>query len=161
MYKFNEQNQIGKEGEKLLDSWLKSTYTIDNVSNLKKYQKSGIDRLLTNKKGEIISVEYKFDKTAQRTGNLFFETVSIDKNNNPGWGFSSQADYWIFLIPTNQIFIFKPSKLRLFAWQNYNDLQEKKIKNRGYFTLGYPLKINLIKHEAHCITNLQSLPPLL
>ncbi|MFM6023710.1 MAG: hypothetical protein ACKPER_12400, partial [Dolichospermum sp.] len=86
IYDFKSQEFIGKNGENILDKWLGSIYKILDVSTVKKYQNSGIDRILMRPDGSTVSVEYKFDLASSRTGNLFFETVSVDNKNIPGWG---------------------------------------------------------------------------
>ena len=91
-YDFETQLKIGQEGETFLDQWLSPTYKVLNVSEDIKYQQSGIDRVVTRSDGSVITIEYKFDIAAKRTGNLFFETIS---NNSPDnfklltveWGF--------------------------------------------------------------------------
>jgi len=140
-YDFQDQCQIGQEGEKFLDQWLSPHYQLLDVSNNFKYQQSGIDRLVTRSDGSIITVEYKFDLVAKRTSNLFFETVSNDKGQIPGWGWSSKADYWIFLIPEREILVFQPGKLRALAWELQQFLKEKSVANKGYNTIGYPIPL--------------------
>ena len=137
-YDFETQRKVGQEGEALLDQWLSPSYKVLDVSDNLKYQQSGIDRIVTRSDGSIITVEYKLDIAARRTGNLFFETVSNDKAKIPGWGWSSQADYWIFLIPQQEILVFNPGKLRALVWALQKTLKEKSVANKGYNTIGYP-----------------------
>ncbi|WP_019502358.1 hypothetical protein [Pseudanabaena sp. PCC 6802] len=147
-YDFNVQHEIGKKGEQILDRWLGTTYKITDVSHDPKYQGVGIDRILTRPDSSVITVEYKFDLAAKRTGNLFFETVSIDCKSIPGWGWSSQADYWIFLIPDQEILIIKPPSLRALIWRKYRENSEKQIPNRGYNTLGLPIPLSEVRKIA-------------
>ncbi|MFB8788816.1 MAG: hypothetical protein U7123_08195 [Potamolinea sp.] len=109
-YDFKSQELIGKHGEGILDKWLSSVYKILDVSGIKKYQENCIDRILMRLDGTTVSVEYKFDLASSRTGNLFFETVSVDNQDLPGWGWRSQADYWVFLLPTLEILVVEPWK---------------------------------------------------
>lgn len=111
-YDFETQRKVGQEGETFLDRWLHPVYKVLDVSGEMKYQQAGIDRIITRSDGSVITIEYKFDLAAKRIGNLFFETISNDKEMIPGWGWSSQADYWIVLIPEQEILVFKPGKLR-------------------------------------------------
>jgi hypothetical protein len=85
-YDFDNQRKVGQEGETFLDQWLSPTYRVLDVSEDLKYQQSGIDRVVTRLDGSVITIEYKFDMATKRTGNLFFETVSNDKELIPGWG---------------------------------------------------------------------------
>ncbi len=148
-YHFNHQQSNGQKGEAILDEWLQSTYKVSDVSSIEKYQKKGIDRLLTLADGRIITVEYKFDVASGRTGNLFFETISVDTKNTPGWGWSSQADYWIFLLPSLEILVIEPSKFRCLVWELRSTLKEKKIPNTNYNTWGIPVPIEKVKEIAY------------
>ncbi len=147
-YNFNAQHEIGKKGEQILDKWLQTTYKITDVSDNPKYQEVSIDRILTRSDNSAITVEYKFDLAAKRTGNLFFETISVDIKNVPGWGWSSQADYWIFLIPDQEILIIKPGRLRALIWKKYREGSEKQIQNHGYNTLGIPIPLSEVRQIA-------------
>jgi hypothetical protein len=140
-YDFETQKVIGEEGELFLDRWLSPCHKIFNVSDNIRYQKSGIDRVVSRLDGSIITVEYKLDIAAKRTGNIFFETTSNDKKLIPGWGWSSQADYWIFLIPEQEILVFKPGKLRELIWGLQKSVKQRSIPNKGYNTIGYPIPL--------------------
>jgi hypothetical protein len=119
-----------------------------DVSKDTKYQQAGIDRLITREDGSVISIEYKCDLAARWTGNLFFETLSNDKEGIPGWGWTSQADYWIFLIPEQEILIFKPGDLRLLIWETYKELTAKRVPNQEYNTIGYPISLPSVRKVA-------------
>lgn len=153
-YSFSVQNKIGKIGEKIIDQWLTKFYQIKDVSTISRYQKAGIDRILTRPDGSEVTAEYKFDNTAKRTGNIFFETISVDREQMPGWGWSSKADYWIFLIPDQEILVVRPEQLRNLAWVKHNELQEKKIPNKGYNTLGVPISLLQVRKVAVAIKKL-------
>ena len=145
VYSFRSQEFIGKYGEEILDKWLSIFYRIMDVSGVKKYQDSGIDRILTRPDGTTVNVEYKFDLASARTGNLFFETVSVDNQDIPGWGWRSQADYWIFLLPSMEILVIEPGKLRNLVWQHRLEARDKEVQNSGYRTLGIPIPLSMVK----------------
>ena len=153
-YDFETQRKVGQEGEIFLDQWLRPIYKVVDVSEDEKYQQSGIDRLVTRSDGTVISIEYKFDIAAKRTGNLFFETTSNDKEGIPGWGWTSQANYWIFLIPMQEIIVFQPGKLRALVWQLQRSLKEKRVANKGYNTIGYPIPLTAARKVAFQIKTL-------
>ncbi len=155
-YRFNQQGLIGARGEQLLDEWLTQSYKILNVSDIKLYQESGIDRILMRPDGSTIRVEYKFDIASSRTGNLFFETVSVDTRNVPGWGWSSQADYWIFLLPSMEVLVVEPSQLRTLAWQYRDQLVDKAIQNLGYKTMGIAIPLDKVRAIARCVKALST-----
>lgn len=125
-----------------------------NVSEDPKYQQSGVDRVVTRSDGSVITVEYKFDVAAKRTGNLFFETISNDKERIPGWGWTSQADYWIFLIPEREILVFKPGRFRALVWELQKSLTERNVPNKGYNTVGYPISLTKVREVAFQVKTL-------
>jgi hypothetical protein len=153
-YDFSRQESIGKYGEAIIDKFLASHYKILDVSDIRKYQETGIDRILMRPDGSMVNVEYKFDLASKRTGNIFFETVSVDTQNIPGWGWSSQADYWIFLIPEDEMLVVEPKKLRILVWQHRLNVVEKKGPNKNYKTLGVPIPLEQVRQIAHYMTNL-------
>lgn len=153
-YDFETQHKIGKTGELFLDHWLSNNYRVLDVSRDKDYRQSGIDRVVTRLDGSIITVEYKLDIAAKRTGNIFFETISNDKEKIPGWGWSSQADYWFFLIPDQEIIVFKPGKLRALVWEIKKSLKERSVANKRYNTIGYPIPLIKARKVAHRIRTL-------
>lgn len=153
-YDFETQRKVGQEGETFLDQWLHPVYKVLDVSGEMKYQHAGIDRIVTRSDGSVIMIEYKFDLVAKRTGNLFFETISNDKEMIPGWGWSSQADYWIVLIPEQEILVFKPGKLRALVWELQKTLQKRSVPNRGYNTVGYPIPLTQARKVAFQIKTL-------
>ena len=153
-YDFSTQEILGKYGEGIIDEWLSTTYKILDVSGIKKYQESGIDRILMRPDGSTVSVEYKFDLASGRTGNLFFETVSIDNQNVPGWGWISQAEFWVFLLPQKEIIVVAPGKLRALVWQFRSIVVEKGVQNVGYKTLGIPIPLEEVRKICHCIKKL-------
>lgn len=144
-YDFYRQKNIGKRGEDILDRWLNKSYKIINVSTSKKHQDSGIDRILVRPDGTIAKVEYKFDLASSRTENIFFETTSVDKRNIAGWGWSSQADYWIFLLQDLEVLVVEPRKMRSLVWKERKDEHEREIVNCGYKTLGIPIPLSKVR----------------
>ncbi len=153
-YDFKSQHKIGKQGERIIDGWLQNTYKVRDVSAIPNYQKAGIDRIIDRQDGTSSTVEYKFDVAAKRTGNLFFETVAVDSQNLPGWGWTSQADYWIFLIPEQEIIIVQPGKFRSLVWLHQKVLAERTVPNKNYNTLGVPVPLFDVRKIAYQIQKL-------
>lgn len=153
-YSFNQQECVGTRGEQILDHWLAQSYRILDVSDIKLYQESGVDRILMRPDGSTVKVEYKFDLASSRTGNIFFETISVDTRNVPGWGWSSQADYWIFLLPSLEVLVVEPSRMRTLAWQYRDQLVDKEIQNLGYKTIGIAIPLERVRVIARCVKNL-------
>lgn len=153
-YNFDTQRKLGKKGEAFLDRWLVSHYNVLDVSENLMYQQSGIDRLVKRQDGSVITIEYKCDLAAKRTGNLFFETISNDRSSTPGWGWTSQADYWIFLVPEQEIIVFEPGKLRSLVWELKKLIKERYVANKGYNTVGYPIPLNQARKVAFQVKKL-------
>ncbi len=153
-YDFKTQKTLGKQGEIIIDLWLQKTYKVTDVSDISRYQEAGIDRIIERKDGTSATVEYKYDIAARRTGNIFFETVAVDIKNIPGWGWSSQADYWIFLIPQQEIIIIQPGNLRSLIWQKHLLLTERIVPNKNYKTLGIPVPLSDVRKIAYQIQKL-------
>jgi hypothetical protein len=153
-YDFESQKIIGKEGELFLDAWLSPCHKIFNVSENNNYQKSGIDRVISRLDGSFVTIEYKLDIAAKRTGNIFFETTSNDRKMIPGWGWSSQADYWIFLVPEQEILVFKPGDLRALIWNLQGSVKQRSVHNKGYNTIGYPVPLSQARKVATQIKTL-------
>ena len=153
-YSFSTQHKLGKDGEQIIDQWVSKLYKVTDVSDVQKYQEAGIDRVIERTDGTSVTVEYKFDIAAKRTGNLFFETVSVDTQHIPGWGWTSQADYWIFLVPEQEIIVMRPGKLRSLVWQHQTVLEERTVSNKNYKTLGVPVPLPDVRKVAYRIQKL-------
>jgi hypothetical protein len=148
-YNFTTQKKVGKQGEAKIDLWLNFLgYEVEDVSEVPEYQKAGIDRLLTRPDVSSAKAEYKTDIKAKQTGNLFFEKVSVAHLNNPGWGFNSQADLWIFFIPGQEILVVEPGKFRLLVFEQKKSLEEKTVQNQGYCTIGLPVPLEKVRKIA-------------
>ena len=148
-YDFKTQRSLGKQGEQIIDQWLQSNYKVTDVSAIVRYQEIGIDRSIERQDRTSATGEYKYDMAAKRTGNIFFETVAVDIKNIPGWGWTSQADYWIFLIPQQEIIIIQPGNLRSLVWQKHLFLKERTVPNKNYNTLGIPVPLSDVRKIAY------------
>jgi hypothetical protein len=150
-YGFSKQNEIGKAGEREIEKWLqRGGLQIIDVSDDSYYQKAGVDRLIMLSDGILKTVECKTEPKARETGNIFFETISVSKSDkkSPGWGWTSQADYWIFLIPGQEILVFHPGELRALVWEYRKSLREVPVNNGTYKTVGYPISLDLAKRRT-------------
>lgn len=67
-------------------------------------------------------MEYKSGIQTGHTGNVFFETVSVDTAEKPGWVYTCKADYICYAALLNQkLLIFVPETLR----EHIEDLKTK------------------------------------
>jgi hypothetical protein len=147
-YKMMEQLEIGEAEEKVLDDYFSTWYTITPVS--RQMQRNGIDRIFECKRSRSLwTVEYKADKKAAGTGNVFIETVSVSTNGKPGWALSSYAQLLIVYVPSWQIGYVVPMttvKGLLPEW-----VERYKVgtsPNEGYETLGILVPIQEFRKYA-------------
>jgi hypothetical protein len=145
-YDFDTQIEIGRKAESFLDDFFYQEYEITEATP--EQQRLGVDRFFTKRDtGETFAVEYKCDYKAGKTGNAFVETVSVDTRALPGWAYTSQSEWLIYLIPSPlTIYAIRFDSLRaeLPKWvQNY---PKRSIPNKGYRTHG--LLVPLSEFEA-------------
>lgn len=134
-YDFSEKLAEGERGEAYLDTLWDSRWQI--VKAQRDDQRRGIDRWLVNSAGKRISLEYKTDVTAGRTGNAFVETISVSTADKPGWAVSSQATWLIYYIPDPEaVYIIKFARIRQHLARWREQYPSRDIPNVGYVTTG-------------------------
>lgn len=153
-YDMQIQAWHGGQGETTLDKYFSKFYDIEPVSV--ELQKMGIDRIFVEKGTNIRhSVEYKTDKKAAKTGNLFIESISNDTNGKLGWTVTFLAQVLIIYVPGLQLAFeisASPIKKKLAEWMGKYEV--KQIPNPGYYTHGIPVpvaEITKICDEIHWI----------
>jgi hypothetical protein len=147
-YDFTTQLTQGHRHEDAIDVFFNLWYDITTATPAQ--QRQGIDRLWKRLDGvgRAVTVEYKADSLAGRTGNAFIETVSVDTTNKPGWALSSQAQLLIYLVTDPQtIYMIWMKRLRqhLPRWQQQYPLRW--VDNRTYHTGGHLVPL----HELETI----------
>jgi hypothetical protein len=149
-YSMSNQMEKGEKGEKELDEYYSQWFYSRPVSM--NAQRSGIDRAWTSKNTKHrYSVEYKSDDRAATSGNVFIETVSVDKNDKPGWAYSSCAQLLIYYIPPLKKAIrYSMLTLKFHVEDWVNTYPEHKIPNDGYYTVGTVVPIE--EFEKYCWT---------
>jgi hypothetical protein len=144
-YDFMAQLARGARGEDVLDRLFRRWYALTPATQAE--QRRGIDRHFVTPAGRRLTVEYKTDWTAARTGNAFVETVSVDTAGTPGWAYTSQAAYLVYFIPPDglvYVLTFAALRAQLRAWtQAY---PTRAIPNTTYHTHG--LLVPLREFEA-------------
>lgn len=153
-YQFDSQFAQGNEGESQLDAFFSRHYFILPVS--RPMQRLGIDRVFVNIKTMVMhSVEYKTDLKAAQSGNVFLETVSVDKDNKPGWIYSSRADWLFYFMPQIEtLYCVEFAQLRLSLSKWVSRYPCKVIPNVGYNTEG----IIIPKHEIALLSKCVYVP---
>ncbi len=88
----------------------------------------------------VLKIEYKSGIQTFYTGNVFLETVSVDRQEKPGWVYTCQADVIFYAALLNhKILVFKPQRLRnRIEWlkTQYPEVKTSNHQNDGYETYG-------------------------
>jgi len=163
-YDFARQFGHGKDGEHLLDSYFSQFFTVTQAS--RDDERRGIDRYFANEAGKRISVEYKTDYTAGRTGNLFIETISVDRPGEckTGWMFTCSATWLVIYVPAwREALAIRPPKLReqLPLWMKQHIIRAMAVSNDRYFTHGVLIPRAIMASLASHIYDLRGAERLL
>lgn len=142
VYNFSEQLRLGAEGEEELDAYFgKLGVIVQPVTDLVE-QKKGIDRIFHTVVSSL-TVEYKTDYLAGRTGNAFLEMIV---NRKTGWVFTTQADYICYYVPQRKIIYFvKPDVIRQHINSWLNKLAWRTVKNTTYEAHGMLLPLETLE----------------
>lgn len=133
-YDFDEQKQVGENSERYLDEYFSRWYDIQKATP--RQQRQGIDRIFAKAGGETLTVEYKTDQAAARTGKAFVELIIVDCRFVVGWAYSSCADYLIYLVPGAAIYVIRFSQLRLQLPFWTRQYEMRSVQNAGYRARG-------------------------
>jgi len=114
---FRAQLKVGRVGESVVESWLSdvrgAVVRAPMVDQLR-----GIDLYCDG-----VSIEVKTDTIAHSTGNLAFESVQVDTIGDPGWIWTCQADWLIYLVWTaRRAYWFRPEVIRSRALDTWRPL---------------------------------------
>lgn len=96
---FYDDLAIGKRGEELMKAaFLMRGHQVEDLSEIREYQKKDIDMRLT-KGGVSITLEVKNDLRSNSTGNVFIETYNRNNISREyeGWLCYCEADYLCFV----------------------------------------------------------------
>lgn len=147
-YRFTEQLDVGKRGERFIDSLFAPTQHIQPV-DLSLELIAGIDRIWKSKAdGRVVGVEYKTDTTATRTGNMFIETTSNDENGKTGWVYSSLSQVIVYFIPDVELIVMNTLELKRHLPELMEGRKVMVIPNRGYNTRGFCIGTDEIKNYS-------------
>lgn len=155
-YDFQTQLRQGQQGEDDLDQFFADRYAIDQASY--DQQRQGIDRIFTDLATLLpITVEYKSDRTASRTGNAFVETVSVenDQGSKGGWALSSQAEFLLYYLPDDRlVYVLRMARLRgrLERWGQR--CRTRRIPNEGYCSVGLLVPLDEFERIAVQVVSL-------
>ncbi len=146
-YGFREQLELGKAGESRLNGLWRDLRVVD-VSDDPEWRRAGVDRLLVFPDGRQVTVEYKTDFIAHRTGNLVFETVSDDVTGVPGWGLSSKAEYLVYLVEkAGVVYLIRLPELREWVLARVSMFRRAAADNGTYRTLSLLVPFSMLEGE--------------
>lgn len=149
---FKTSLKFGKRTEEELDKIFSTWYQIEEVS-LADEKKLGIDRIFTRKDGTTVRVEYKADRWAINTSNIFIE---LEVSGRPGWTKKTVADIVVYAIvdKLNNIdsaLILTQDFIRtmLPVWEQ---LPKKRIQNTNFYGIGVLVSIESLAEEVKILS---------
>lgn len=142
--------ETAKIGEKIVtDIFKKEGYTVQDVSDNKKWQEVDVDLLVYKNDKLVYKIEVKTDEKALVTQNIFIETKS---NKGLGWIWKTEADYIYIVIPNEKIYVLY--KDEFVAW--FKSIMHKfkcrsakttdKYGNTLYYTWGRLIPMSVIEN---------------
>lgn len=141
---FEEQNIIGKRGERLVAAALAARgHKVEDLSGIYEYQLKDTDFRLTNEEGVSITLEVKNDIKSNYTGNVFIETYNRNniKRGGNGWFVYCEADYLCFVQEEYGVaHIVDRTELVKNCWNNYY------AQRNSEFSRGYIVPIEKLRH---------------
>lgn len=164
-FDFDKQNKLGKLGEKAVFQYLSDkseTVEIVNLSENSDFQALGIDAQWIYeipRTGILYSTffDVKTDFKVHKTGNLFIETVSTDKNK--GCLLTTKAEEFMYYDPIlGKLYRVPIAPLREW-YDKYGSSYEKvSIKNKTYSSEGFLMKVS--KLQDLFFIEPEDIPPL-
>jgi hypothetical protein len=152
-YTFDEQKASVAPGLLFLDQWFAREYEVRPATQ--EEQRRGIDRLFMHlQTGKRLTVEYKTDYKAARTGNAFIETVSVDTTGKAGWAHSSEAECLIYYIPGDGLmYVLALEVLRRELPRWMRQYPVRAAQNEGYATHGVLVPLDEFERHAEVVIN--------
>jgi hypothetical protein len=156
IHAFNKSLQVGGDGERLIEEYMKTIPAISNVENVSgvaEYRVKDIDFIITTHENDKLAYELKTEPTANKTGNFFYEYTCNVEKNTPGCFMFSEADYWMTFIPqSGMLYVFPLLDYREYVLQAAKNSRMLNVYNQGKLTQGKVLKISQVcdemKHNA-------------
>ncbi len=152
-HNFDDSNELGKQGERIIRDFLESFGGIaryEDVSDNKEYQDKDIDGILWTKKGRAIPVELKTDKYT--TGNIFFETVSNLKYNTPGCMYKTKAEYLYYYFPNyRRMYCIPMNEYRQWVEEHKHEFPVQRVRNENkktkqiHYACGYLIPLEKLE----------------
>ena len=155
MFDFEEQLEIGKQGEKLIKRFYETQKTEEGKNEYivrdarKEEQLKGADFFIINNKLGTRYVEVKTDTRAEETGNVALEIQIVygDTDKRIGCALKTFPDflmYWIY--PTNRVLYWNPEKLipYIMDWIINQEHRIVDAKNKNFFSRSLIVPIDVL-----------------
>lgn len=153
-----EEQSLGVLLPILLKTFGDKVFPTNNHAMSAEFQKTCGDFLARKSLGDVIGLELKAEK--KHTGNLFIETWSNRKWFNPGWLYSSKADYILYhFLDSNVCYVISMKALKKFCFitestkakrpgriEDYPEVQQAKYDQKND-TWGRLIPIEHLKTE--------------
>ena len=165
MFDFEEQLEIGKQGEKLIKKFYETQTTEEGKNKYivrdarKEEQLKGADFFIINNELGTRYVEVKTDTRAEQTGNVALEIQIVygDTDKRIGCALKTFPDflmYWIY--PTNRVLYWNPERLipYIMDWIINQEHRIVDAENKNFFSrsLIVPIDVLLKTGEANEFT---------
>ena len=165
MFNFEEQLEIGKQGEKLIKRFYETQKTEEDKNKYivrdarKEEQLKGADFFIISNELGTRYVEVKTDTRAEQTGNVALEIQIVygDTDKRIGCALKTFPDflmYWIY--PTNRVLYWNPERLipYIMDWIINQEHRIVDAENKNFFSrsLIVPIDVLLKTGEANEFT---------
>ena len=165
MFDFEEQLEIGKQGEKLIKRFYETQKTEEDKNKYivrdarKEEQLKGADFFIINNELGTRYVEVKTDTRAEQTGNVALEIQIVygDTDKRIGCALKTFPDflmYWIY--PTNRVLYWNPERLipYIMDWIINQEHRIVDAENKNFFSrsLIVPIDVLIKTGEANEFT---------
>jgi hypothetical protein len=155
LFDFDEQLEIGKQGEKLIKLYYESQKTETDKNKFivrdarKEEQLKGADFFIINNELGARYVEVKTDTRAEDTGNVALEIQIVygDTDKRIGCALKTFPDflmYWIY--PTNRILYWNPERLipYIMDWIINKEYRIVDAENKNFFSRSLIVPIDVL-----------------
>lgn len=143
MHDFDTSFALSKGDEAEVDAYFGRWFSIEQAT--REQERCGIDRIWTDRKGRVFAVEYKADRRAAETGNLFIETESVDTARTPGWALTCQAQLVVVYVPgRREVFVLDTLRLKAALPDWMERFPRVEAVNRGYSTWGHAVPMDVV-----------------
>ncbi len=161
VYDFKTQLDRGVEAEKLVADYLdRMGFYVEEAKDMA-LQRKGIDYFVVSPTGVLMSVEIKTDFRAAETGNVFLETVSVEKYgivDKLGWIYTSAAQVLVYYVTgLEEIYFVDMTAFKMKVADFKEWYREVEIKNKTYVGRGLVMPLKDFKDYVFKMVKIQDI----